>query len=298
MSERAYEGVTDIPVLVPARYVPGRRQYRDTFRNRRLAIRIPRRISDPRPPDTPGWTPAHESVVVLRFCDVGQELVRAAFNRELGEQGATDLAALAQLRDVSKSRSRFTKEQVKAIYRRLWKRATGEEYKPLSEEVIAFLRRKTGKMRLPDDGLDEFVRARDRDHAHAEFIAGLISASTKKARLVLWSNAGRLTPAIWCPDLKTAYHVFVLPGLCGVPGICVCPKCQRIFLQARADQRFCCKACQGAVRVKEWRAKQKQPVVIPHKDKRKSASLRPDGGPEIVSLRTKSSSRGSRLPNV
>jgi len=261
VSDRPYETVTDIPVLIPARYIPGKRQYRDTFRNHWRAIRTPRRVSDPQVPEAPRWIPPYESVVMLRFSDLSLKSVQSSFARVLGKQAANDVEAMIELQKVAKLRPKFAREAVKDIYRRLWKRATGEDFRPLDPNTIEFVRRKTGKTQLPDVVLNEFVAARDVDKAHAEFLAGLLNNTMEKARLVLWWNGKRFTPAIWCPDLKTAYQVLMIPALCGTPALCVCPRCQRIFLQSRADQRFHSERCQGAFRVEEWRRKQKQASI-------------------------------------
>lgn len=80
-------------------------------------------------------------------------------------------------------------------------------------------------------------------------------------RLVFWwQQEGELGSAIYCNSLETAYYIHTLfISRAGVIGWRVCPRCQILFEQSRADQRYCSDAHGDAHRMarKRWEQKQK-----------------------------------------
>jgi hypothetical protein len=58
----------------------------------------------------------------------------------------------------------------------------------------------------------------------------------------------RLSPGIYCPDLKTAVIVASLFG----DSFRICPKCRKVFF---ATKIYCSPRCEGSHRVARWRAR-------------------------------------------
>jgi hypothetical protein len=83
-----------------------------------------------------------------------------------------------------------------------------------------------------------------------------VSMEFKEARLVLWWSDQKFRPALWCPDMKTAYYSRILLGVVGGKGFGVCPKCGVLFVRNRPDQTYCMVKHREAHRVARWRAMQ------------------------------------------
>jgi len=84
-----------------------------------------------------------------------------------------------------------------------------------------------------------------------------VSTSVREARLVLWWNKERFLPAIWCPNLKTAFYARALLDIVGTKSFRLCAFCGDWFRQKRTDQDYCSVAHREAHRVARWRANQK-----------------------------------------
>ncbi len=96
----------------------------------------------------------------------------------------------------------------------------------------------------------------------------VLSAELREVHLVLWWTKQRFKPALWCPDMKTAFYVRVLLGVVAGKGFCVCPHCEAWFVQDRPDQTYCSVAHREAHRVARWRAQQKQKATQGSKRRR------------------------------
>jgi hypothetical protein len=83
-----------------------------------------------------------------------------------------------------------------------------------------------------------------------------VSMEFKRARLVLWWTGQKFRPALWCPDMKTAFYSRVLLGVVSGKGLCICPKCGVLFVQDRPDQTYCTIKHRESHRVARWRAQQ------------------------------------------
>ena len=86
----------------------------------------------------------------------------------------------------------------------------------------------------------------------------VLSNELRGARLVLWWAVQKFRPALWCPDIRTAFYARVLLGVIGGKGFGVCPHCGGGFVQDRPDQEYCSISHREAHRVARWRAQQKQ----------------------------------------
>jgi len=84
-----------------------------------------------------------------------------------------------------------------------------------------------------------------------------VSQALQEARLVLWWNKERFLPAVWCPNLKTAFYARALLDIVGTKSFRVCAYCGDLFRQKRTDQDYCSIAHREAHRVARWRANQK-----------------------------------------
>lgn len=85
----------------------------------------------------------------------------------------------------------------------------------------------------------------------SEEVSTMLSVSS---RLVLWWSGKHFTPAIWCDDIKTAFHIRALLNVVGGKGVRICPHCSEVFFQQRPDQNYCSVAHREAHRVARWRA--------------------------------------------
>ena len=84
-----------------------------------------------------------------------------------------------------------------------------------------------------------------------------VSQALGDARLVLWWNKGRFLPAVYCPNLKTAFYARALLDIVGTKSFRVCAYCGDLFRQKRTDQDYCSISHREAHRVARWRASQK-----------------------------------------
>lgn len=85
-----------------------------------------------------------------------------------------------------------------------------------------------------------------------------LSTALWDARFVLWWTNGAFRPAVWCPDMRTAFYARALLDVVGGKGIRICPHCGDLFIQDRPDQNYCSVAHREAHRVARWRLQQKQ----------------------------------------
>jgi len=79
-----------------------------------------------------------------------------------------------------------------------------------------------------------------------------------EVHFVLWWNDQTFRPALWCPNMKTAFYARALLDVVGGKGIRICPHCGDLFSQDRPDQEYCTVAHREAHRVARWRLQQKQ----------------------------------------
>lgn len=88
-----------------------------------------------------------------------------------------------------------------------------------------------------------------------------VSASIKAfgTQLVFWWHDQQLEPAIYCPNLQTAYYIHALfISRAGVIGWRVCPWCSNRFEQKRVDQEYCIPKHGDAYRMARMRWERKQ----------------------------------------
>jgi hypothetical protein len=100
----------------------------------------------------------------------------------------------------------------------------------------------------------------------------VISMELREARLVLWWKGKTFRPALWCPDMKTAFYARVLLDVVGGKGFRMCPHCGAWFVQDRADQTYCSVAHREAHRVARWRAQQKLKATEKGKRRKKDGT--------------------------
>lgn len=86
--------------------------------------------------------------------------------------------------------------------------------------------------------------------------SSLMSNALQNARLVMWwreKGESLISPAVYCPDWRTAAFVMTFMG-----SIRVCPKCKRVFVPSADNVDYCTPAHGGAYRTSRsrWRAKQ------------------------------------------
>jgi hypothetical protein len=86
----------------------------------------------------------------------------------------------------------------------------------------------------------------------------VLSMELREARLVLWWRDKSFRPALWCPDMKTAWYARALLKVVGGKGFCICPHCGAWFVQDRPDQIYCKVSHREAYRVARWREQKKQ----------------------------------------
>ena len=177
------------------------------------------------------------------------------------------------LADVLKLRSAANNDDQLALegpYERLWPFITGQANWPSSVKVsqidsefhLAWSDAATRKA---------FAKGASGDrHWIDVFLPQLVTNALRDVRLVLWwyRKARTFTPAISCPDLKTALF---FKGLLGE--IRVCPKCEKLFRPKNPNIDYCSPAHREAHRIARWRA-QKEAQRIAAKAKRSAAKKR------------------------
>jgi hypothetical protein len=100
----------------------------------------------------------------------------------------------------------------------------------------------------------------------------VLSMELREARLVLWWRDQSFRPALWCPDMKTAWYARALLKVVGGKGFGVCPHCGAWFVQERPDQIYCKVSHREAHRVARWRAQRKQDEIQKASKRRKNVT--------------------------
>jgi len=118
------------------------------------------------------------------------------------------------------------------------------------------------------------------------YLSAVVSQKLSGARLVLWFKGQPLgfgfaapdretslrrqiahfmhyrkadfVPAIYCPDMETAFYVYALFTTLTGRGLGICQECGEVFQKERPDELYCCPSHADAFRVRRWRAEQKQ----------------------------------------
>ncbi len=85
-----------------------------------------------------------------------------------------------------------------------------------------------------------------------------LSTALSEVQFVLWWTDETFRPALWCPNMKTAFYARALIDVIGGKGIRICPHCGQLFPQDRPDQNYCSVAHREAHRVARWRLQQKR----------------------------------------
>jgi len=71
------------------------------------------------------------------------------------------------------------------------------------------------------------------------------------AYLMHWRKANYV-PAIFCPDMETAFYVYALFQITG-RGFGICLHCGEVFQRTRSDLLYCCQSHASAYRLRRWR---------------------------------------------
>jgi hypothetical protein len=105
------------------------------------------------------------------------------------------------------------------------------------------------------------------------FISKFITEKVADVRPVYWrmvkpglSRGQRytaLSPAMYCPDLKTAFAYTLF-----FKEICVCLRCHSFLLQERDNGNYCDRACRDAHRSARWRERKKIEAMPKRRQKR------------------------------
>ncbi len=85
-------------------------------------------------------------------------------------------------------------------------------------------------------------------------ISRVVSEGLRDAKLVLWWNGKRFSPALYCEDIATALNVRAMLGFLGGKSLNVCPHCAEPFMRTRSDMEYCSVKHREAHRVARWRA--------------------------------------------
>jgi hypothetical protein len=128
---------------------------------------------------------------------------------------------------------------------------------------------------LTDQFPDPHATQKGKLDAHKDpywLLSTALSNELRDARLVLWWVNQKFRPALWCPDMKTAFYARVLLGVVGGKGFCVCPHCCEWFVQDRPDQTYCSVSHREAHRVARWREQQKLKATKKAKKRRKNVT--------------------------
>jgi hypothetical protein len=97
-----------------------------------------------------------------------------------------------------------------------------------------------------------FARLGEEDEKY--MLSSRLSDALAPVRIVLWWTGKRFSPALYCPEPKTALYTYVLTGVSTKGGLGLCPFCGNLFRKDRLDQSYCCAAHREAHRVARWRA--------------------------------------------
>jgi hypothetical protein len=258
MKRYMYDTVTQIPILVPARLIPGERPVgTDTFRIHFLQVPGPRRKGDRRPPETPRWE--DEPVVQLKSSYLAPGSKQAKFIWDaLGPATKKELMQLIILRDALQRGDSF--EEMRKLYREMEFRIFGEEGtdEPWPPELLEMARQRLGPLFQPKTELQSVMESFHDAGRHTTVLSALMTDELDGARIVLWWTGSEFVPAVWCQDLRTAVYVLSLPVFARGQALAVCPRCRQMFVQSRPDQTYDSVRCREAHRVARWRADQRK----------------------------------------
>lgn len=77
------------------------------------------------------------------------------------------------------------------------------------------------------------------------------------AYLMYWRNREDYVPAIYCPDMETAFYVYAMFSFTG-RGLGICLQCGEVFQKIKPDSVYCCFSHAEAYRIRRWREMQRQ----------------------------------------
>jgi hypothetical protein len=105
------------------------------------------------------------------------------------------------------------------------------------------------------DGRVSFKTIGQKRNAARWNYSGLMSDVFKGARLVVWysEQEGRLQPALYCRDWKTAAFLLAF-----MQHFRECPKCHTVFVPSADNVDYCTPEHREAHRVARWRARKRQ----------------------------------------
>jgi uncharacterized C2H2 Zn-finger protein len=175
---------------------------------------------------------------------------KAKWIDQLGPIDQKRLLGLLSLRQALETRDKLQIEKLEKVYQNL------------VPDILA-----EGGQRKVDRATAEIIEgatARTFAQWHARnpnvqpFLARVLTKAIQPAQLVVWWNKGRFLPALYCPDLATAFYVRCMLGIAGGNALVVCPRCGNPFLQERSDQDYCSVRCREAHRVARWRRANKK----------------------------------------
>jgi hypothetical protein len=216
MQRHLYETVTTIPVLIPCK--PGEKEGEATFLGANP-------LGEPRPVRAFGEADlAHKSKShpLKSMTDPEREFITAIWALAQGIE-KDDRLAISQARD----------NLHKALARK-------ENFKPDPQ--------------LPEEWALELSFARVGEEDEKYLLSSRLSDALDSVRLVLWWSGKRLTPALYCPEPKSALYTYVLTRVSAGEKFGICPFCGVLFLKQRRDQVYCTLKHREAHRVARWRA--------------------------------------------
>jgi hypothetical protein len=259
----AYETVTDVPVLVPARFLPGQKAGgTQSFLMYRVPISMPRRKSDPKPKQAP-VSDCDQPVVVLHWWDLSyRSRLGARIWSEVGEEAKRDLLRCLELRAVLDDGTGL--KDLANLYRLL----SGKIWHDQAPDISISERPPESSRRFelwnafygPDgrrSRSEHFANTMEKMGKHQTTVAGIVSEALGRARFVLWASRGRFVPAIFCDNLESAIYALALPMFAGGRSLGVCEWCRQIFVKSRVDQLCCTTRHASHARVSRWRAKRR-----------------------------------------
>lgn len=183
-------------------------------------------------------------------------------------------AAQRSLRELIALRQGIADQEHPSYWLRRFITVTPDEEK-VQKKVEAALVRDIEKTGRPSSRTARLMELAELKGDPLSFLSRAITGKLSKARLVLWwkgqplprgaevvqrlthfmywRNREQFVPAIFCPDLETAFYVYALFQVTG-RGFGICLECGEVFQKLRPDSLYCCFSHGEAHRLRRWRA--------------------------------------------
>jgi hypothetical protein len=227
----------------------------------------------------------HDGIATFLAYSLGDVCVRVLGPGDFHEMAFKALGTKAQreLRELIALRQGLAVKEEPSVWvgRLLWNKP---KEKRMGRKVAVALRRDIQKLGHPSMRTERLMGGTRLHGDPLRFLSVALSKKLSEARLVLWWKGEprplrpfrhddvelrdriahflhwrrkEYVPAVFCPDMETAFYVYVMFTFTG-KGLAICQECGEVFQKPHPDSMYCCFSHGEAYRIRRWRETQRQ----------------------------------------